>query len=64
VNKRTAVWAALVSHCANHLELTATVDALEELTLGGAEGDLDKHDITRFFEKHQVKSSQASPHFS
>lgn len=46
---------SLVFLYANHLELTATVDALEELTLGVAEGDLDKRDVIRFFEKDQIK---------
>jgi prophage maintenance system killer protein len=55
-NKRTATRAALIFLDAHHIELTANIDALEDLTLGVAKGDLDKADITQFFVNHQAKS--------
>ncbi|NOY00292.1 MAG: type II toxin-antitoxin system death-on-curing family toxin [Verrucomicrobia bacterium] len=56
-NKRTAIRAALIFLDTHGVELTASIDALEDLTLGVAKGNVGKKEITRFFQNQQNKSS-------
>jgi death-on-curing protein len=49
-NKRTGAACALIFLHLNHCEINATNEALVNLTLGVAEGKLDKSAIVRFFQ--------------
>ena len=58
-NKRVAVATAGVFLLINGLELSASDDEMEELTLGVAGGRLSKDQVIEFFEKFLMESHSA-----
>ncbi len=53
-NKRTALASAAIFIQLNNMQLIATDDELERLTIGVAEGSLTKDDTIEFFRRHVV----------
>lgn len=53
-NKRTALASALAFLAYNSIEIDATPDELEKLTLEAAQGKIDKDQIATFLHKHVV----------
>ncbi len=51
-NKRTALASALVFLAYNSIEIEANFDDLEEITLGAAQGKINKEQIAKFLRDH------------
>ena len=55
-NKRVAVVASELFLLVNGLELAASDDEFEEMTLGVANGRLSKQQVVEFFERHIIEA--------
>ncbi|MFH2000178.1 MAG: hypothetical protein ABIK28_10880 [Planctomycetota bacterium] len=51
-NKRTALASAAIFIQLNNMQLIATDDELEKITMGVADGSVTKDEATEFFQKH------------
>ena len=56
-NKRTALATAEVFLLINDMRLTASNEAIEKLTIGVADGSINKKDVTAFFQENTEPNS-------
>ena len=57
-NKRTALASAVIFIQLNNMQLIATDDGLEKITMGVAEGSVTKDEATVFFRRHVVAEAE------
>ena len=60
-NKRTALASAEIFIQLNNMQLVATDDELERITVGVAEGSVTKDEVIEFFRGHVVAEDEKGP---